>query len=128
MPSFTLGTATLNYVDAGRGLPFVFQHGLGGDISQLRKVLDPPPGVRLISSDARAHGCTVWSGDAAELSFDTLGDDLIGLLNHLGLARAVIGGISMGAGVALNAGAARLDQSDTSACILAHASRDLTTG
>jgi pimeloyl-ACP methyl ester carboxylesterase len=43
------------------------------------------------------------SGDAAELSFDTLGDDLIGLLNYLGLARAVVGGISMGAGVALNA-------------------------
>jgi pimeloyl-ACP methyl ester carboxylesterase len=103
MPSFTLGTATLNYIDAGRGLPFVFQHGIGGDISQPRKVLDPPHGVRLISFDARAHGSTIWSGDAAELSFETLGDDLIGLLNYLGVARAVVGGISMGAGVALNA-------------------------
>jgi pimeloyl-ACP methyl ester carboxylesterase len=103
MPSFTLGTTTLNYIDAGCGLPFVFQHGIGGDISQPRKVLDPPRGVRLISFDARAHGSTVWSGDAAELSFETLGDDLIGLLNYLGVARAVVGGISMGAGVALNA-------------------------
>ena len=35
--------------------------------------------------------------------FDRFGDDLIGLLNHLGIARAVLGGISLGAGVALNA-------------------------
>jgi pimeloyl-ACP methyl ester carboxylesterase len=105
MPSFTCGTATLNFIDAGQGLPFVFQHGIGGDVRQPCKIVNPPPGVRLISFDARAHGSTVWSGDAAELSFDTLGDDLIGLLNHLGIARAVLGGISMGAGVALNAAA-----------------------
>jgi pimeloyl-ACP methyl ester carboxylesterase len=103
MTSFTLGTATLNYTDVGTGLPFVFEHGIGGDVRQPSKVFSPPAGVRLLSYDARAHGSTVWSGDPYELSFDRFGDDLIGLLNHLGIARAVVGGISMGAGVALNA-------------------------
>ena len=103
MSSFTLGTATLNYTDVGTGLPFVFQHGIGGDVRQPSKVFSPPSGVRLLSFDARAHGSTVWSGDPYELSFDSFGDDLIGLLNHLGIARAVVGGISMGAGIALNA-------------------------
>jgi pimeloyl-ACP methyl ester carboxylesterase len=103
MPAFTLGTATLNYTDTGSGLPFVLLHGIGGDVRQPRKVFSPPRGVRLLSFDARAHGSTAWCGDVAELEFDTFGDDLIGLLNHLGIARAVVGGISMGAGVALNA-------------------------
>lgn len=103
MTSFTLGTATLNYTDVGTGVPFVFEHGIGGDVRQPSKAFSPPSGVRLLSYDARAHGSTVWSGDPHELSFDRFGDDLIGLLNHLGIARAVLGGISMGAGVALNA-------------------------
>jgi len=103
MPVFTRGTTTFNYTSIGSGLPFVFLHGIGGGVRQPGKVLEPSPGVRLISFDARAHGATVWSGDPAELSFDTFGDDLIGLLNHLGVPRAVVGGISMGAGVALNA-------------------------
>ena len=103
MPAFTLGTASINYIDVGRGVPFVFQHGIGGNVRQPRKIFSPPPGVRLLSFDARAHGSTVWSGDAAELSFNTFADDLVGLLNHLGIAHAMVGGISMGAGVALNA-------------------------
>jgi pimeloyl-ACP methyl ester carboxylesterase len=103
MSSFTLGTATLNYTDVGTGLPFVFQHGVAGDVRQPSKVFSPPSGVRLLSFDARAHGSTVWSGDPYELSFGRFGDDLIGLLNHMGIARAVVGGISMGAGIALNA-------------------------
>jgi pimeloyl-ACP methyl ester carboxylesterase len=103
MTSFTLGTATLNYTDVGTGVPFVFEHGIGGDVRQPSKLFSPPSGVRLLSYDARAHGSTVWSGDPHELSFDRFGDDLIGLLNHLGIARAVVGGISMGAAVALNA-------------------------
>src|SRR5437762_13920130 len=78
MPVFELGDVALNYRDVGAGVPFVFQHGLGGDIRQPVLVYSPPHGVRLLSFDARAHGETVSSGDPAELKFDAFGDDLIG--------------------------------------------------
>src|SRR5690606_31263385 len=84
------------------GAPFVFQHGLGGDTHQILDLYSPPPGVRLITLDSRAHGATEPLGDATMLHFSALADDLVALLDHLGLASAVIGGISMGAGVALN--------------------------
>jgi pimeloyl-ACP methyl ester carboxylesterase len=56
----------------------------------------------LLCLDARAHGHTQPLGDASALTFDTFGDDLIAWLNHLGVGQAILGGISMGAGVALN--------------------------
>ena len=34
MPFFTADTITFHYLDMGQGLPFVFQHGTGGDIHQ----------------------------------------------------------------------------------------------
>src|SRR5262249_10271486 len=62
----------------------------------------PPKGIRLLCLDARAHGQTQPLGDPSALNFDVFGDDLVAWLDHLGVARAIIGGISMGAGVALN--------------------------
>jgi pimeloyl-ACP methyl ester carboxylesterase len=102
MPTFSAGGLRFRYVDLGSGIPFVFQHGIGGDVRQPGGVFSPPPGVRLISFDARAHGQTLPLGDPATLRFDTFGDDLVALLDHLGLATAIVGGISMGAAVALN--------------------------
>jgi pimeloyl-ACP methyl ester carboxylesterase len=62
----------------------------------------PPKGIRLLCLDARGHGRTQPLGEPSALCFDVFGDDLVAWLDHLGVARAVIGGISMGAGVALN--------------------------
>jgi pimeloyl-ACP methyl ester carboxylesterase len=58
--------------------------------------------VRLISMDCRGHGKTVPLGDPQFLKFNSLTDDIINLLDYLNLPKVVIGGISMGAGVALN--------------------------
>lgn len=101
---------SFNYVDqhwaesgTAEQLPFVFQHGIGGTLSQPTGVMDPlPEGVRLLSMDARGHGETTPVGAPARFSFETFADDVLALLDHVGVARAVIGGISMGAGVALN--------------------------
>ncbi len=92
-----------NYRSAGDGLPFVFQHGLGSDVAQPFALFAPPSGVRLLSFDCRGHGETRPLGEADKLTFDAFADDLIALLNGLGVPAAVVGGISMGAGVALNA-------------------------
>jgi pimeloyl-ACP methyl ester carboxylesterase len=100
MPSFRTSDATFNYIDEGTGIPLVFQHGLGGDVSQPKTF--SVPGVRLLSFDARGHGGTIASLDPDRLTFSSFADDLGSLLNHLEIRAAVIGGISMGAGVALN--------------------------
>jgi pimeloyl-ACP methyl ester carboxylesterase len=101
MPAFRVGAVTFHYIDVGSGMPFVFQHGIGGDVRQPVGLFTPPAGVRLLSFDARAHGQTPV-GDPAALSFDRFSDDLVALLDHLRLPRAIVGGISMGAAIALN--------------------------
>jgi pimeloyl-ACP methyl ester carboxylesterase len=102
MASFERDGIDFHYFDIGQGVPFVFQHGLGGDVRQPAGLFRPAQGIRFLCLDARAHGLTQPLGDSSALTFDVFGDDLVALLDHLGLARAVIGGISMGAGVALN--------------------------
>jgi pimeloyl-ACP methyl ester carboxylesterase len=102
MACFEHDGIAFHYRDLGRGVPFVFQHGLGGDMRQPGGLYAPPPGVRLLCLDARGHGQTQPLGDPAALTFDIFGDDFVAWLDHLGVGRAVLGGISMGAGVALN--------------------------
>ncbi len=104
MPSFRHDDIDFHYRDEGEGLPVIFQHGLGGDLSAPCGIFPPPDGVRRISFDARYHGQTRPLGDPGKLSFDALADDLLALLDHLEIERAVIGGISMGAGISLNFG------------------------
>jgi pimeloyl-ACP methyl ester carboxylesterase len=100
MPRFRTSDGTFNYIDEGAGIPLVFQHGLGGDVNQPRTFA--VPGVRFLSVDARGHGGTIASLDPHRLTFSSFADDLCSLLDHLTIPAAVIGGISMGAGVALN--------------------------
>src|SRR4051812_38311154 len=102
MPTFRHDGLNFRFRDTGSGLPVVFQHGLGGDLTVPCALFTPPPGVRLISFDARYHGETRPLGDPSKLTFDALADDLLALIDHLKLSRVVVGGISMGAGLALN--------------------------
>jgi pimeloyl-ACP methyl ester carboxylesterase len=102
MASFQHDGIVFHYLDVGGGTPFLFQHGIGGDTGQPAGLFRPPEGIRLLCLDARAHGRTQPLGDPSDLTFDVFGEDLFALLDHLGVEQAVIGGISMGAGVALN--------------------------
>ena len=102
MPGFTHDGIEFNYQDTGSGLPFIFQHGLGADVTQPFGLFDPPPGIRLIAFDARGHGQTQPLGDPSRLCFNSFGDDLRALLDHLSIDRAIVGGISMGAALALH--------------------------
>jgi pimeloyl-ACP methyl ester carboxylesterase len=102
MPTFAHDGLEFHYQDAGSGRPFVFQHGLGGDTTQPFGLFRPPAGVRLLAFDARAHGKTAPLGPLERLGFQTFGDDLRAFLDHLEIQRAVVGGISMGAALALH--------------------------
>jgi pimeloyl-ACP methyl ester carboxylesterase len=90
-----------HYKTCGSGVPFFFQHGLGADSDQPQALLQDLNCVRLISMDCRAHGQTPLD-NAANISFNQYADDVISLANKLAIEKAVFGGISMGAGVALN--------------------------
>ena len=102
MPQFSHDGIQFHYEESGTGQPFVFQHGLGGDITQPFGLFRPPDGLRLIAFDARAHGKTRPVGDAEKLNFRTFAGDLCALLDHLALERPIVGGISMGAALALH--------------------------
>jgi pimeloyl-ACP methyl ester carboxylesterase len=103
MSFFKASGLTFHFTDDGNvRIPFVFQHGLGADVNQPISFFPEGCPFRLISLDCRGHGKTVPLGDRQSLRFCSFSDDIIKLLDHLGLSKVVIGGISMGAGVALN--------------------------
>jgi pimeloyl-ACP methyl ester carboxylesterase len=102
MPLITHDGVNFDYQDAGRGIPFFFQHGLGADSSQPFSVFRPPRGFRLLAFDCRAHGETRPLGDPDKISVPSFADDLLGLMNYLRIPRAIVGGISMGAAIALH--------------------------
>ena len=102
MSDFDRDGIRFHYREEGRGLPMVFQHGLGGDLSQPFAVYRAPAGIRQLALDFRAHGQTRPPGDPAGLTIATLTADLIAFLDHLAIDRAVIGGISLGSAVAVN--------------------------
>ncbi len=56
----------------------------------------------LAAFDFRAHGATQL-GDPEKLRLDVFADDLVAFMDHLQIETAVLGGISMGAAVALQA-------------------------
>jgi pimeloyl-ACP methyl ester carboxylesterase len=102
MPFFDRDGVRVNYRVEGHGVPFVFQHGLGGDVSQPFGVYKAPAGVRLVGMDFRGHGETRPLGDTARLKIACLADDLVALLDHLEIEEAVVGGISLGSAVSVN--------------------------
>ncbi|MBI2941568.1 MAG: alpha/beta hydrolase [Chloroflexi bacterium] len=102
MPFIEHDGLQFHYRERGEGTPFVFQHGLGGDVNQPFGLFTPPPGFRLLAFDCRGHGETRPLGDPDRIGLTSFADDLLALLDRLEIARAVVGGISMGAAVALN--------------------------
>jgi pimeloyl-ACP methyl ester carboxylesterase len=104
MPFFHHAGLRFHYLDEGSGTPFVLQHGLGANARQVRDLYRPVPGIRFLALDCRGHGETQPLGPEDQLTFDTLAGDVAGLLQHLDLPGAVVGGISLGAGLALNFG------------------------
>lgn len=89
----------LHAIAQGRGRPIVALHGGLADHRAALAYAGPlAESYRLITPDVRGAGRSV---DAGPLSWDRLADDLAALLDHLGLARAVVAGTSAGSGAAL---------------------------
>lgn len=105
MPRFSHQGFGFHYVDRGAGMPFVFQHGLGGSTEQITDLFPTVENVRLISLDCRNHGQTQPPCSGEQLGFAIFARDVLALLDHLQISRAYFGGISMGAGVSVRVAA-----------------------
>jgi len=90
------------YQETGQGVPFFFQHGLCADVSQPFGLFHPPAGFRLLAFDCHGHGQTCPVGPDEKIGLASFADDLLALMDHLKIERAIVGGISMGAAVVLN--------------------------
>lgn len=86
--------------DGGEGLPVIFQHGLGGDEAQVAEVFPDGYGIRRLTLECRGQGKSSL-GNVNELSIAQFADDVLAFADSLGVGRFVIGGISMGAAIAL---------------------------
>ncbi|MGL4488723.1 MAG: alpha/beta fold hydrolase [Rhizobiaceae bacterium] len=89
----------LQGLDDGQGLPVIFQHGLGGDEGQVAEIF-PHSDYRRLTLDCRGQGQS-QAGNAEDFSIQTFSDDVIAFADARGIGRFVIGGISMGAAIAL---------------------------
>lgn len=85
----------------GSGQPLVFQHGLTASAEQITGLLGGLPGICLISMDCPGHGQSPCPNDYIP-SFDQYADSLVQLMEEQLISRAIVGGLSMGAGISLN--------------------------
>lgn len=90
----------LGYVDEGTGTPVLWQHGLGATQAQVAEVFPATSHLRRITLECRGHADSEL-GTPDALTIPRFAEDAIELLDYLGVGRAVVGGISMGAAIAL---------------------------
>jgi pimeloyl-ACP methyl ester carboxylesterase len=97
-----LNGSTLAYGDRGKGLPLVLIHGF----PLCRKMWRPQAealaksGCRVITPDLRGFGES--SLNSGTVTMEIYADDIVALLDHLKIDKAVVGGMSMGGYVLLN--------------------------
>ncbi|NQX87604.1 MAG: alpha/beta hydrolase [Halioglobus sp.] len=89
----------MHYVEQGQGLPVVLCHGFPHlwfswhrQIAALAEA-----GYRVIAPDMRGMGQTEAPPEPASYDIDHITGDLLGLLDHVGIERAVFAGLDFGA-------------------------------
>ncbi len=112
MNAFSSDGARLTFSDTGSGLPVVFLHPTPLDHDYWRPMAEDLAGVRAIAPDLRGHGGSELGTalpvggfnrvpDAPVLTMAQLAADVIALLDHLNVQKAVFAGCSIGGYVLL---------------------------
>jgi len=83
-----------------RGKTLIFLHGLGADCEQALSLCAEMKNLQVICVDMPGHGQSVCS-DREKFTFAFFAEVTRALMDELGIASALLGGISMGAGVCL---------------------------
>jgi len=100
MPSIEANGERLNYLDEGDGPPVLFIHSLGTNAYLYRDQIAALKGrYRCIAPDCRAHGASSYNGP---FTVADLAADHKAILDHLGIERCHIVGLSMGGPIMLN--------------------------
>ncbi|KQT84072.1 alpha/beta hydrolase [Aurantimonas sp. Leaf443] len=92
----------------GDGAPVFFQHGLCGDAGQTREAFPADPAFRRLTLEMPGHGGS-QAGDPAHYSIARFTQDLADAIEALGAGSVAVGGISMGAAIALRLAVTRPD-------------------
>ena len=118
MPVFQHNSVELAFLDEGQGEPIMLVHGFGsskevnwvqpGWFSALKGA-----GRRVVALDNRGHGQSSKLYDPAEYHTGKMAEDVLALLDHLGIPRADVMGYSMGARIAAFLALAHPDRTRT---------------
>lgn len=103
MPTARVNGIQLYYEEAGNGFPLILVHGFACGIRSWDPQVRELSGARrVITYDVRGFGLSDAPEDAAAYSQQRSVADLAALIEHLGIERAAVGGLSMGGNLALN--------------------------
>jgi pimeloyl-ACP methyl ester carboxylesterase len=107
MPTFDSGGVDINYVVEGEGRPIVLVHGFASSLHGNWR----QPGVvdalvadkrRVIALDCRGHGRSGKPHEPEAYGGTKMADDVIALMDHLGVEQADLMGYSMGGFISLS--------------------------
>lgn len=101
MPTVIRDDLTLYYAERGdpSGEPVVLLHGLTMSSRTMERLADSLDEYRVVLLDLHGHGKSTASREPGRYRVSEFADDVIALLDDLGIDRAVIGGLSLGANV-----------------------------
>ncbi len=102
MPIARLNSIDINYEVHGAGTPLVLTHGYSASIDMWREQVAPfSAKYQLVIYDSRGHGKTTAPAkmNAYGLAREYVADKLA-LMDHLGIEKAYVGGLSMGGMIA----------------------------
>jgi pimeloyl-ACP methyl ester carboxylesterase len=97
----TSDDTSLAVYDSGNGPSILFQHGLGGDEAQVAQTFPDASGFRRITVECRGHGASSL-GSTRPFSIRMFAEDALAAADDRGIDRMMVGGISMGAAIALH--------------------------
>jgi pimeloyl-ACP methyl ester carboxylesterase len=102
MPVCRVDDININYKIYGKGFPLVLIHPFSASLEfwapQIEKLSRK---YRIIAYDVRGHGLSSAPAGEENYTLGILVEDLHHLLQHLGVAKAYIGGLSLGGAIAL---------------------------
>lgn len=111
MPRFTTSDGlSLHFTDEGAGVPVLCLSGLTRNGTDFDYALPALKGARVIRPDYRGRGRSEWASDFSTYNVPRETQDVLELMDHLGLKQAAILGTSRGGLIALTMGVLARDR------------------